>query len=67
MPAATRWAHGPSWPPAMQRAGASSRQALVPLLAESLARLEPEVSAVQNELVVGSAETTAEVLPQAAQ
>jgi hypothetical protein len=34
-------------------------------LAESLARLEPEVSAVQNELVVGSAETTAEGLPQA--
>ena len=36
-------------------------------LAESLARLEPEVSAVQNELVVSSGQTTAEGLPQAAQ
>jgi hypothetical protein len=35
-------------------------------LAESLARLEPEVSAVQNELVVSSAGTTAEELPPAA-
>jgi len=35
-------------------------------LAASLARLEPEVLAVQNELVVGSTETTGEVLPPAA-
>lgn len=34
-------------------------------LAASLARLEPEVLAVQNELVVGSTETTGEVLPPA--
>jgi hypothetical protein len=34
-------------------------------LAASLARLEPEVLAVQNELVVGSAETTGEALPPA--
>jgi hypothetical protein len=34
-------------------------------LAESLARLEPEVLAVQNELVVGSAGTTGEELPPA--
>jgi len=34
-------------------------------LAASLARLEPEVLAVQNELVVGSGETTGEILPPA--